>query len=300
MHWPTDILSRILHFLTLKSSGLCARQQLAFLTFKNNDLAKAARVATRPLIAEIEFSAEQILPLKFMIPFANATIVNIEIDWGDGMVEKVQERGLGFIQHLYILPGRYTVRIFPSGPDTGLDHLGFYEIEDPSFDKTLWWRPLRSLDSLGTLGIISLTCLFADVDKYVDLSKLQIDGVQNLCLMFKNNREFNQPISHWNVSSVTRMAGLFRGATNFNQDISRWNMSRVKSTAAMFREATSFNQPIGDWDVGWRICFMLQYFSINRLSVGTLARSKTCRQCFRKLTRLISRSATGTCQMSPG
>ena len=37
----------------------------------------------------------------------------------------------------------------------------------------------------------------------------------------------NEPISDWDVSSVTDMSYLFKDCENFNQDISKWETSQV-------------------------------------------------------------------------
>eukprot|EP01122_Echinamoeba_exundans_P007300 TRINITY_DN2209_c0_g2_i1.p1 TRINITY_DN2209_c0_g2~~TRINITY_DN2209_c0_g2_i1.p1 ORF type:complete len:297 (+),score=20.02 TRINITY_DN2209_c0_g2_i1:224-1114(+) len=253
MQWPTDVLARILHFLAVSGYGICARQQLAFLVCKNKDLAKAARAATMPLVAEIEFPENVPQPQRvFLIPFMQATIVKIEIDWGDGSeLERVEDGGKGFVKHSYQLPGRYTVAVFPTLAGTVcLDHLGFDDTNLFGIKRDPWWTHLISLHTLGTLGITSLSCLFSSANCNIDLSKLQVGGVRDLSWMFTNNEKFNQPISSWDVSSVTDMSWMFRGARKFNQDISSWNVSNVTSMAAMFFEALSFNQPIGSWNVG--------------------------------------------------
>ncbi|MDW3197333.1 MAG: BspA family leucine-rich repeat surface protein [Cytophagales bacterium] len=61
--------------------------------------------------------------------------------------------------------------------------------------------------------------------------------------------EFNEEISHWDVSNVTNMSYLFDQAGLFNQDLSAWDVSSVTSMQEMFSFAGGFNQDISDWDV---------------------------------------------------
>ena len=74
--------------------------------------------------------------------------------------------------------------------------------------------------------------------------------VTNMNKLFKDNADFNQDISSWDVSNVTYMRQMFAHATSFNQDISGWDVSNVIDMSYMFENAIKFNQPIGKWDVG--------------------------------------------------
>ena len=85
---------------------------------------------------------------------------------------------------------------------------------------------------------------------------------------YKNFFNFNQDISSWDTSNVTRMSNMFAGAENFNQDIGSWNTSNVTDMSNMFgttrinedpdnpflphsfyqASARAFNQDISSWD----------------------------------------------------
>ena len=82
-----------------------------------------------------------------------------------------------------------------------------------------------------------------------DISSWDVSNVTRMGEMFRGATSFNQDLSDWDVSNVTSMGGMFSGATAFNGDISAWDVSRVTDMSYIFFNAESFNQDIGGWDV---------------------------------------------------
>ncbi|HOY49706.1 MAG TPA: BspA family leucine-rich repeat surface protein [Chryseolinea sp.] len=72
--------------------------------------------------------------------------------------------------------------------------------------------------------------------------------VTDMSSMFEGNLTFNQPIEHWDVSSVTDMHKMF-SYTSFDQPLKGWDVSSVTDMHEMFF-ASGFNKPIGTWNVG--------------------------------------------------
>ncbi len=56
-------------------------------------------------------------------------------------------------------------------------------------------------------------------------------------------------IESWDVSSVTDMSGMFRNCKNFNQPLDSWDVSNVTNMNSMFNCCKNFNQPLNSWDV---------------------------------------------------
>ncbi|WP_371832637.1 BspA family leucine-rich repeat surface protein [Planktomarina sp.] len=59
---------------------------------------------------------------------------------------------------------------------------------------------------------------------------------------------FNQDISKWQTSKVTRMDYMFAGATAFNQDLSKWktsNVTRYGANVFWCHSLQSRYQPMG-------------------------------------------------------
>ena len=45
------------------------------------------------------------------------------------------------------------------------------------------------------------------------------------------------------------MNKLFKDQKDFNEDISGWDVSNVRNTTGMFWHAEAFNQPLDSWDM---------------------------------------------------
>ena len=101
-----------------------------------------------------------------------------------------------------------------------------------------------------TSGITSMYNLFgSESDFNEDISHWDVSSVTNMVGMFSNASSFNKDLSKWNVSSVLNMTGMFYNASAFNQDIGSWNTSSVLQTTQMFQGASSFNRNLSQWDM---------------------------------------------------
>jgi surface protein len=82
-----------------------------------------------------------------------------------------------------------------------------------------------------------------------DISSWDVSSVSRMDTMFYYATSFNQDIGSWDVANVNNMSYMFAGASAFNGDISSWNVSSVTNMYGMFYQASSFNQDISGWDV---------------------------------------------------
>jgi surface protein len=110
------------------------------------------------------------------------------------------------------------------------------------------WRPISCSDFEAMFYSTSFNQPIGDWT-------LATDRDVNLARMFRSNGAFNQDITTWNTSRVTRMDNMFDSATSFNQPIGNWDTSNVTLMDRMFSSATAFNQDIGSWNVGKVIDF---------------------------------------------
>ena len=63
-----------------------------------------------------------------------------------------------------------------------------------------------------------------------DISRWNVERVENMNIMFYDAQAFNQDIGKWNTNNVGYMNTMFYDALAFNQDINKWNISLVKAT----------------------------------------------------------------------
>lgn len=82
-----------------------------------------------------------------------------------------------------------------------------------------------------------------------DISGWDTSHVTKMAAMFSECVAFNQPIGNWDVSKVTWFNGMFNGAHIFNHDLSGWDLSSAIYTHEMFYSALAFNQDISSWNV---------------------------------------------------
>lgn len=115
---------------------------------------------------------------------------------------------------------------------------------------------------------------------------LDLSSAITIEAIFQNASQFNQDISHWDVSNVKNFSeafgwtGSFRNpnalkdwnlasaentsfmflSSDFNGDLSNWNTGNITNMNSMFRQS-NFGSDISSWDVGNVIDY--DYFSLS-------------------------------------
>ena len=68
--------------------------------------------------------------------------------------------------------------------------------------------------------------------------------------MFSGCLKFNADLSKWNVERVEDMSYMFSGCVKFNADLSKWNVARVRRMTEMFAGCKSFTFDLSGWKIG--------------------------------------------------
>ena len=103
-----------------------------------------------------------------------------------------------------------------------------------------------------TYEVVNRAILEQRINEGVNLRLTCVSNISDMSSLFAENRNFNENIDTWDVSSVTNMEEMFYGGYGFmgkfNRDISKWDVSSVTNMKRMFMY-TPFNRDIGNWDV---------------------------------------------------
>ena len=90
--------------------------------------------------------------------------------------------------------------------------------------------------------------LYQMINDSLDVTKVITSFVTDMSYMFPSSN-FNQNISHWDISNVKNIKVMFYYNPSFNQDLSGWEVSNVIRMGGMFSFASSFNQDLSAWVV---------------------------------------------------
>ena len=198
--------------------------------------------------------------LEITIPTMGAGY-NYTIDFGDGTVIN---NVTGNISHSYTTSGIYTVSITGNFPRINFNASPYPLLKLKILSIEQWgdiqWQSMNSAFR-GCTNLIVNAIDAPDLSQVTDLSDMfygaslfnqpinhwDVSTITNMSGMFANT-VFNQPLDNWDVSNVTDMSSMF-GGTLFNQPINNWEVSSVTNMSAMFSDNTLFNLPLDNWDV---------------------------------------------------
>ena len=94
--------------------------------------------------------------------------------------------------------------------------------------------PDAAVGTTGTVGGKTYTKRTKDQITTGNATTTCTSGMTDMSSLFKSQDDFNEDISHWDVSNVTDMSGMFYDATAFNQNISGWCVSQINSEPSFF------------------------------------------------------------------
>jgi len=107
----------------------------------------------------------------------------------------------------------------------------------------------ESVQNVVTTYVTDMSYLFYENEDFNEnISHWDVSNVTNMTWMFGYAEQFNSDISYWNTENVEFFNDMFHGTKNFNKDLSKWNVSKGVLFNGMFYNS-SFNKDINSWDV---------------------------------------------------
>ena len=128
-----------------------------------------------------------------------------------------------------------------------------------SFDQNLGsWN----ISSATDIAAMFLNCLVFNNGSSNTINNWDTSNVTTIESTFQSCFDFNQPVSGWDISSVTDMDKVFNmmdpgdgsydqeleGYSIFNQPLNTWDTSSATSMVETFAYCAAFNQPLDLWD----------------------------------------------------
>jgi len=181
---------------------------------------------TRKLTDETEFSFGQNMKVSFEDGYRwgwiyKAGIVKVQYDIKSG--EEI-----------------FNVRLYDPPADPGT----FYKLENTIYCEDATIGDWEVVDSINYTAVDNS---FTDLPEG-NYTRACTTHVTDMNSLFELESTFNQNISSWDTSNVTKMDSMFR-STFFNQSIGNWDTSKVTNMSRMFNRADDFNQDISSWCV---------------------------------------------------
>ena len=195
------------------------------------------------------------------------SIIDCDVDWGDGIVDKITSPSDIKWNHIYATGGQYDISItgqcsapyFSNGGSdtenasmlTGIKQWGDIGATDwnNAFNKCINFNSITTIDQFGK-NVINTSYMLAYCEKFnEDISNWDTSQVADMSGMFNGASAFNQSIDAWDVSAVTNMDAMFYSTDNFNQPLNSWNTVSLTRIYNIFHDAIAFNKPLYNWNV---------------------------------------------------
>ncbi|MDB9980495.1 BspA family leucine-rich repeat surface protein [bacterium] len=205
---------------------------------------------------------------EFKLPIIDGSEIDVEVNWGDGVINNITSTNDPNIKHTYDTDDRYIVSI--TGKMTGwqfnndFDRLkityinawGSFEFGN---DAAFYGCENLNFNSASGIPKINTITLYNTFRQCLSLESFNgagwnVSGVENFGLMFAmvgvtNTQMLTWSAPTWNMSSATDMFGMFYNITECtNYDLANWDVSNVENMSLLWYNNNSLvNLDIDGW-----------------------------------------------------
>ena len=127
----------------------------------------------------------------------------------------------------------------PDAAEDEYGHISTWDTSDITSFRYLFMSPTDTAGTVGATGGLNFN---------EDISHWDVSSATDMGSMFYNAIAFNSDISNWDVSKVEDMEMMFIGCDVFNLNLNNWNVSSLTTMEQMFA-CHAFNSPLNNWHV---------------------------------------------------
>ena len=205
---------------------------------------------------------------EFKLPILENANINVEVNWGDGIINNVTSWDDPNITHLYLTDSEYKIQItgkidgwaFNNENDklkiTEIEKWGCFEFTNDSAFYGCENLNFNSLSGIPKINTITLNNTFRQclsLESF-DGAGWNVSGVEDFSLMFAmvnatNTAMLNWSAPLWNMSNATSIYGMFYNLTECtNYDLANWDVSNVENMNILWYNNNSLvNLDIDGW-----------------------------------------------------
>jgi len=178
--------------------------------------------------------------VSIMLPIIECDIkdnLGYYVNWGDEITHNINIHTYKKLDKLK----KYHVKFF------GLNITSFGMQNENNQEYAEYLTDVLSFGNLGHT-FTSLKFAFYKCQNNFTIPQILPSSIIDINNIFRNCKNFNQPLHTWNTCNIINMYGAFRECVQFNQPLNNWNVSKVKDMSYMFFNCIIFNQILDKWD----------------------------------------------------
>jgi surface protein len=201
---------------------------------------------TAPFTASFNFSIDTTLGTgnTFTLPLIISGTYDFDVDWGDGSSDTITVYNAAARTHTYASGGVYHIKI--TGQCWG------WQFNNSSSARKVtniaqWGNNFRLIGSNTSITSLFLGCRNMKISATNRETNTSL-GLVNATSLFKDNYEFEGPLTALKGAGLTNMSNMLNNCFKFNSSIKSLNTAGVQDMSQAFDNCREFNKPVDTLD----------------------------------------------------